>query len=193
MAKKSSTKNKSILAGNKAADTLTVKHTQVTVNAGAGKDRINVNSGSKHKIYGEAGNDTIVIAAKAGSGSKIYGDDAKGKLTGKDMFTINGGKKNYFYGGKGDDELIGQGGKDWYVFSASDVVGYTKTIRNYYLNDIIKFQDDCTVKYHFGNPDTNDRNDVFLTVNGNGTIRVIDGKDKVKWLDHNNGIHQTFL
>ena len=124
MAKKSSTKNKSILAGTKAADTLTVKHTQVTVNAGAGKDRINVNSGSKHKIYGEAGNDTIVIAAKAGSGSKIYGDDAKGKLTGKDTFTINGGKKNYFYGGKGVDTFNVNGGTTNYIYggAGNDVI-----------------------------------------------------------------------
>ena len=94
MAKKTSVKNKITLAGTNAADVLTVKHTQVTVNAGKGNDKINVNSGSSHKIYGEAGNDTIIVAAKAGAGSKFYGDDAKNKLTGKDTFTINGGKKN---------------------------------------------------------------------------------------------------
>ena len=117
MVKITSTKNKDILKGTNAADTLIVKHSQVTVDAGKGKDRINVNSGSKHKVYGEAGNDTIIVAAKAGSGSKFYGDDAKNKLTGKDTFTINGGKKNYFYGGKGVDTFNVNGGstnyRDW--------------------------------------------------------------------------------
>ena len=124
MAKKSSTKNKSALIGTNSADVLTVKHTQVTVNAGKGNDKINVNSGSSHKIYGEAGNDTIIVAAKAGSGSKIYGDDAKGKLTGKDTFTINGGKKNYFYGGKGVDTFKINGGNTNYFYgeAGNDVI-----------------------------------------------------------------------
>ena len=129
MAKRTSVKNKSTLPGTKAADTLTVKHSQVTVIAGAGKDRINVNSGSKHKIYGEAGNDTIVIAAKAGSGSTIYGDDAKNKLTGKDTSTINGGKKNYFYGGKGVDTFNVNGGSTNYIYggAGNDVIVIGKT------------------------------------------------------------------
>ena len=124
MAKKSSTKNKSALIGTNSADVLTVKHTQVTVNAGKGNDKININSGSSHKIYGEAGNDTIIVAAKAGSGSKFYGDDAKGKLTGKDTFTINGGKKNYFYGGKGVDTFKINGGSTNYFYgeAGNDVI-----------------------------------------------------------------------
>ncbi len=127
-------------------------------------------------------------------GCNVYNVTGFNQLTGgsKDDVIHGGQGSDYIVSGKGNDELIGQGGKDWYVFSASDVVGYTKTIRNYYLNDIIKFQDDCTVKYHCGYND-DDSNDVFLTVNGSGTIRVINGKDKVKWLDHNNGNHQTFL
>ena len=129
MAKKTSTRNRSTLTGTKAADTLTVKHTQVTVKAGAGKDRINVNSGSSHKIYGEASNDTIIIAAKAGSGSKIYGDDASNKLTGNDMFTISGGKKNYFYGGKGVDTFNVNGGTTNYIYggAGNDVIVIGKT------------------------------------------------------------------
>ena len=59
MAKKTSTKNKDILKGTNAADVLTIKHSQVTVNAGKGNDKINVNSGSSHKIYGEAGEEGI--------------------------------------------------------------------------------------------------------------------------------------
>ena len=124
MAKKTSTKNKDILKGTNAADVLTVKHTQVTVNAGKGNDKINVNGGSSHKIYGEAGNDTIIVAAKAGSGSKFYGDDAKGKVTGNDTFKINGGKKNYFYGGKGVDTFNVNGGTTNYIYGGvgNDVI-----------------------------------------------------------------------
>ncbi len=124
MAKMTSVKNKSKLAGTNAADVLTVKHTQITVNAGKGNDKINVKSGAGHKIYGEAGNEMIVIAAKAGAGSKVYGDDAKGKLTGKDTFTINGGKKNYFYGGKGVDTFKINGGSTNYIYgeAGNDVI-----------------------------------------------------------------------
>ena len=129
MAKKTSVKNKDILKGTNAADVLTVKHSQVTVNAGKGNDKINVNSGSSHKIYGEAGNDTIIVASKAGSGSKIYGDDAKNKLTGKDTFTINGGKKNYFYGGKGVDTFNVNAGTTNYIYggAGNDVIVIGKT------------------------------------------------------------------
>ena len=127
-------------------------------------------------------------------GCNVYNVTGFNQLTGgsKDDVIHGGQGSDYIVSGKGNDELIGQGGKDWYVFSASDVVGYTKTIRNYYLNDIIKFQDDCTVKFHFGY-NTDDCNDVFLTVNDSGTVRVIDGKYKVVWQDHNNENHQTFL
>ena len=39
MAKRTSIKNKDILKGTNAADVLTVKHSQVTVNAGKGNDK----------------------------------------------------------------------------------------------------------------------------------------------------------
>ena len=121
MAKRTSTKNKTTLNGTNAADTLTVKHSQITVNAGKGNDKINVTKGSSHKIYGEAGKDTITIGAKAGSGTKIYGDDAKNKLTGNDTFNINGGKKNYFYGGKGTDTFNINGGTSNYIYGDEGV------------------------------------------------------------------------
>ena len=119
MSKKTSVKNKTTLKGTNVADTLTVKHQQITVNAGKGQDKININSGSKHKIYGEAGNDIISIGVKAGSGSKIYGDDAKNKLTGNDTFNINGGKKNYLYGGKGKDTFNINGGTSNYLYGGA--------------------------------------------------------------------------
>ena len=129
MAKRTSIKNKDILKGTNAADVLTVKHSQVTVNAGKGNDKINVNSGSKHRIYGDAGKDTITVGAKAGTGMKVYGDDAKGKLTGNDTFNINGGKKNYFYGGKGVDTFNVNAGTTNYIYggAGNDVIVIGKT------------------------------------------------------------------
>ncbi len=146
MAKISSITNKSTVTGTKAADVLTVKHSRVTVNAGKGKDKITVSSGSKHRIYSEAGNDIITVKARTGSGSKIYGDDEKGKVKGKDKFNINSGKRNYFYGGKGadtftinggsgnkiyggagNDVLTGGAGNDTFVYTGGDdiVTDYT--------------------------------------------------------------------
>ena len=123
MAKKSSTKNKSTLLGTASADVLTVKHSQVTVNAGKGNDTINVTKGSSHKIYGEAGKDTITVKSTS-TGMKIYGDDAKSKLTGNDTFNINAGKKNYFYGGKGADTFNVNGGNTNYIYggAGNDVI-----------------------------------------------------------------------
>ena len=118
MANKSSKKNKSKLPGTPDADVLTIKHQQITVNAGKGNDKINVNKGSKHKIYGEAGKDTITIGTKAGSGMKVFGDDAKSKLTGNDTFNISGGKNNYFYGGKGVDTFNIKGGTGNFIYGS---------------------------------------------------------------------------
>ena len=123
MAKKSSTKNKSTLLGTASADVLTVKHSQVTVNAGKGNDTIIITKGSSHKIYGEAGKDTITVKS-TGTGMKVYGDDAKGKLTGNDTFNINGGKKNTFYGGKGVDTFNVNAGTTNYIYggAGNDVI-----------------------------------------------------------------------
>ena len=121
MAKLSSTKNNSPLKGTNSADTLTVKHSQITVKAGKGNDTVIVNKGSKHKIYGEAGNDKITIAktVKTNTGMKVYGDDANNKLSGKDKFVINAGKKNYFYGGKGTDTFTVNGGTSNYLYGGA--------------------------------------------------------------------------
>ena len=128
MAKKSSIKNKSTLLGTASADVLTVKHSQVTVNAGKGNDTINVTKGSSHKIYGEAGKDTITVKS-TGTGMRIYGDDAKGTLTGNDTFNINAGKKNYYYGGKGVDTFNINGGTTNYIYggAGNDVIVIGKT------------------------------------------------------------------
>ena len=116
--------------------------------------------------------------------NEIYGGSQNDKIYG-------GPVSESFYSGAGNDELTGCGGKDWYYFSASDVVGYTKTIRYYQIGDIIKFQDACTVKYHYGY-DNDDSNDLYLTLNDHsGTIRIIDGKNTtVTYQDCNNVNHK---
>ena len=91
-------------------DTITISGGKKnTINGGKGNDKIIVSKGSGHKIYGAAGNDIIYIKGSTAS-SKIYGDDAKGKIAGKDKITISGGKKNTIYGGKGTDTITVNGG-----------------------------------------------------------------------------------
>ncbi len=116
MAQRTSKKNGTTLNGTNANDTLTVKHAKITVNGLKGVDTINITKGANHKVYGGIGNDKITVGKSAGSGSKIYGDDAKSKLTGNDKFFINGGKKNYFYGGKGTDTFTVNAGSSNYLY-----------------------------------------------------------------------------
>ena len=104
MATRPSRKSNSTLTGTNANDTFTVKHTKITVNGLKGNDIIKINAGANHRVYGGAGNDTITIGKSVSTGLRVYGDDAKSKLTGNDKFNINGGSKNYYYGGKGKDE-----------------------------------------------------------------------------------------
>ena len=116
MAKKTITGNKDSYEGTNAADTLIVQGSKNTVKAGKGKDKITIYSGSGHRVYGEAGVDTITVGRKAGSGNKIFGDDAKNKISANDKIVINGGKKNYIYGGKGNDTITINAGKKNYIY-----------------------------------------------------------------------------
>ena len=116
MAKRSISKINGTLKGTNAADNLTVKGKHNTVYAKKGKDRITLSKGSGHKIYGESGNDTITIGKTAGSGNRIYGDDAKNKTAGHDKIVINGGNNQYIYGGKGNDTITINGGNNHYIF-----------------------------------------------------------------------------
>ena len=95
--------------GTAGADTLIVVGRKNTVNGARGNDKITISKGSGHKIYGAAGKDKIYIKGSTAS-SKIYGDDAKGKVAGSDKITISGGKKNTIYGGKGADTITINGG-----------------------------------------------------------------------------------
>ena len=123
MATKSSTKNKSTLTGTNAADVLTVKHSQVTVKAGKGNDKITVSKGASNVLYGGAGADTITIGKSAGKGNKVYGDAGNDtiKVNTKYGVTIDGGAGNdKIYGGKGDDTFTGGAGKDTFFYANGD-------------------------------------------------------------------------
>ena len=143
--------------GTKKADKITVNANNVIVVTGkngstekiskkgknrifgaAAKDTFTVKGGKHNYIYGDKGNDIITVTGKIGSSNKIYGDDAKNKVSGNDTFNINAGKKNSFYGGKGADTfkinggtnnyLYGGAGKDTYIFGKKKA---TATIKDY--------------------------------------------------------------
>ena len=146
MAKRTSKRNSTTLNGTNANDTLTVKHTKITVNGLKGVDTINITKGSSHKVYGGAGNDKITAGKIVGTGSKIYGYDAKSKLSGNDKFTINGGKKNYFYGGKGTDTFTVNAGSSNYLYGGAGVDTFvigknstgTATVKDFAASDKVK-------------------------------------------------------
>ena len=120
MAKKSSTKNKSTLKGTLSADVLIIKHSQVTVKAGKGNDKITVSKGANNIVHGDAGNDQITVGKNAGKGNKVYGDAGNDtiKVNNKYGVTINGGAGNdKLYGGKGNDTFIGGKGKDTFFYA----------------------------------------------------------------------------
>ena len=120
MATKSSVKNKSTLTGTNAADVLTVKHSEVTVKAGKGNDKITVSKGAGNVLYGGAGADTITIGKSAGIGNMVYGDAGNDtvKVSTKFGVTINGGAGNdTFTGGKGNDTFTGGKGKDTFFYA----------------------------------------------------------------------------
>ena len=94
-----------------------------TVKARKGNDQVTVYKGKNHKIYGEAGKDTITVASTAGTGNKLYGG------AGNDTIKIQGGSKVYAYGNAGNDTitvsggnkhiLTGGAGSDAYVLTAA--------------------------------------------------------------------------
>ena len=127
-----------VVTDKKSTKSAIAKNGKNKIYGAATNDIFTVKGGKKNYIYGDAGNDTITVTSKIGTGNKIYGDDAKEKVTGNDTFNINGGNKNYFYGGKGTDTfninggsgniLDGGAGKDTFVFGKKKA---TATIKNY--------------------------------------------------------------
>ncbi len=129
-----------VVTGKKSSTEKISKKGNNRIYGAAGKDTFNIKGGKRNYIYGDKGNDTITVISKIGTGNKIYGDDAKNKLSGNDTFNINGGKKNYFYGGKGTDTfninggngniIYGGAGKDKFLIRRVDEAS-TSTIKDY--------------------------------------------------------------
>ena len=113
-----------VVTGKKPTSSVISKNGNNKIFGAAGKDTFNIKGGKHNYIYGDKGNDTITVTGKIGSGNKIYGDDAKNKVSGKDTFTIKGGKKNYFYGGRGADTFNVNGGTANYIYggAGNDVI-----------------------------------------------------------------------
>ena len=132
------TSNVIVVTGKKSSTKKISKNGKNRIYGAAAKDTFTVKGGKLNYIYGDAGNDTITITSKIGSGNRIYGDDAKNKVSSNDTFNINSGSKNYFYGGKGTDTfninggnsnyLYGGAGKDTYFFGKKKA---TATIKDY--------------------------------------------------------------
>ncbi|SDC32346.1 Hemolysin-type calcium-binding repeat-containing protein [Succiniclasticum ruminis] len=120
-----------VVTGKKTSTNKISKNGKNRIYGAAAKDTFTVKSGKLNYIYGDAGNDTITVTSKIGSGNRIYGDDAKDKVSGNDTFNINVGSKNYFYGGKGVDTFNVNGGTTNYIYGGADndviVIGKTST------------------------------------------------------------------
>ncbi len=130
------TSNVIVVTGKNSSTTKLSNKGKNRIYGAAGKDTFNIKGGKHNYIYGDKGNDTITVTSKIGFGNKIYGDDARNKVSGNDTFNINGGKKNYFYGGKGTDTfninggtsnyLYGGAGKDIYIFGKKKATAIIK-------------------------------------------------------------------
>ena len=118
-----------VVTGKKTSTNKISKNGKNRIYGAAAKDTFTVKGGKLNYIYGDAGNDTITVTSKIGSGNRIYGDDAKDKVSGNDTFNINVGSKNYFYGGKGVDTFNVNGGTTNYIYggAGNDVIVIGKT------------------------------------------------------------------
>ena len=119
MATKTSKKNNSTLKGTNSKDTLTVKHTKITVKALKGNDIININAGSSHKVYGGAGTDTFVIGKKSTGKATVYDFANKEKLK-----VVGGAVKKITLSGK---NLIFTGGTSGSIM-LNDAKGKSVTV-----------------------------------------------------------------
>lgn len=112
-----------VVTGKKTSTNKISKNGKNKIYGAAAKDTFTVKGGKLNYIYGDAGNDIITVTGKIGTGNRIYGDDAKNKVSGNDTFHIKGGNKNYFYGGKGNDtfNITGGSGNTLYGEAGADV------------------------------------------------------------------------
>lgn len=115
--------------GTPKPDKVTITGQRNTFYAKAGNDIIDIKKGSTLTAYGDKGNDTITVAAKA-KDAKIYGGAGVDVLTingkgnsgssafggaGNDKIYIKGGSFNYAYGETGNDKIYVTGGSYQFI------------------------------------------------------------------------------
>ena len=169
-----------VVTGKKSSTKKISKNGKNKIYGAAAKDTFTVKGGKLNYIYGDAGNDTITVTSKIGSGNRIYGDDANNKISGNDTFNINGGSKNYFYGGKGTDTFNVNGGSTNYIYGGegNDKItlsgGKKNTIHGNAGNDTITVK----AKAGTGNNIYGDAgNDKFYIEGGSHTVNGDAGTD----------------
>lgn len=115
--------------GTPKPDKVTITGQFNTFYAKGGNDIIDIKKGATLTAYGEKGNDTITVAAKA-KNAKIYGGAGVDVLTingngnsgssafggaGNDKIYIKGGSFNYAYGEAGNDNIYVTGGSYQFI------------------------------------------------------------------------------
>lgn len=135
-------------------------------------------------VYNED-NYNYLVAGNAGGG--LNGGSGKDYLvgnTGGDQLWGNEGD-DYLIGGAGDDEFYGGDGNDVFAFGEGGIISGTKTIYDYEVGDIIKFESNCA---YTGSVDGNN---VELTFPDEGKIIILDGKGQELTFRNNDGTEYT--
>ena len=180
-----------VVTGKKTTSPVISKNGNNRIYGAAGKDTFNIKGGKRNYIYGDKGNDTITVSSKIGTGNKIYGDDAKNKVSGNDTFKINGGTKNYFYGGKGNDsisvrdaynnKIYGGEGNDTILVDGKNNISYGNYIYGDAGNDTItitkKAQENKKISAGTGNDSINIKGGVYNYIYGDAGNDAINVKD----------------
>ena len=168
-----------VVTGKKSSTKKISKNGKNRIYGAAAKDTFTVKGGKLNYIYGDAGNDTITVTSKIGSGNRIYGDDAKNKVSGNDTFNINGGSKNYFYGGKGTDTFNINGGNSNYLYGGAGkdtyIIGKKKATAT--ISDYAAGQDTLIVNSGTISSTTLKEKDVIFKAN-NAEITLTDAATK---------------
>lgn len=174
-----------------------------------GNDKITVNGGNGHHIYGQYGDDTITVKAGAehdisggdgidiisvtnGHSHEIKGGDGNDKIT-LNYVKGNGNQTSYVYGGDGTDTIIVKNSSDVYVCGQNDIGHYT--LEN---SSNVKVQSDgdygtfnvksCTdTRVRLSSTSGNNVNKVTVSGTGNSVTieQVVNAKDDitVTWSD----------
>ena len=184
--------------GGDGNDTITIKkkvyaHNTI-IRGGAGKDKITVNGlQNAVRIYGEAGNDTIIVAGetRTKSGASSYVSTFAGAYKidggkGVDKITVKGGSEFKISGGSGNDTIEIYGGQNHVVkggtgndkMTAKDVKSLSNGGNNSFDggagdDTITVWQNSATVKGGIGN------DKIFIKRGGLNNVDAGSGKDTI--------------